>query len=221
MRRARAFTLIELLIVLSIILLLVSLVLPTLGRARESARRVACQSNLRQLALAAIMYADANRGRLPSTAPLRYPHVADWLYWRPKQQMSGSALWPYMRSSAALTCPSDKPEDRRVNPYFASDPPYKYSYTLNQFLGFYGSARAQAPRPRLGAIRRPCEMILFVEEASATLNDGNWYAELANGGDPISLVHGHGRGNVAFADGHVEAVTRGYAHERKHWKPSE
>jgi len=55
-RSSRGFTLVELLVVIGIIAVLISVLLPTLGRARESGRRIACMSNLRQLSLAVLMY---------------------------------------------------------------------------------------------------------------------------------------------------------------------
>lgn len=69
LRRARGFTLLELLIVIAIIALLGAILLPALGRARAKARSMECLSNLRQLHLANTMYAAEHDGHFVPAAP--------------------------------------------------------------------------------------------------------------------------------------------------------
>ena len=64
----RAFTLVELLVVMAIISVLLAILLPTLSRAREYARQVKCASNMRQIVLAILMYSNDNKGKLPIPA---------------------------------------------------------------------------------------------------------------------------------------------------------
>ncbi|HEV7301854.1 MAG TPA: DUF1559 domain-containing protein [Tepidisphaeraceae bacterium] len=68
-KNRRGFTLVELLVVIGIIALLLGILLPSLGKARESAREVQCASNLRQWGLGFTMYVDANKGTMPSDGP--------------------------------------------------------------------------------------------------------------------------------------------------------
>ncbi|GJQ29207.1 MAG: hypothetical protein HBSAPP03_10910 [Phycisphaerae bacterium] len=61
----RGFSLLDVLVSISIIAVLISLLLPAISKVNETARRVVCQSNIRQIGLGVIMYADVNHGELP------------------------------------------------------------------------------------------------------------------------------------------------------------
>lgn len=106
-RRAEGFTLIELLVVVAIIALLISILLPSLGRAREQAKATACTSNLHQLAVAATYYIDENDSRIPyirgSQGDANQPVVAPFA-----QTDIIYHFWKYIKNLKIYICPSAK-----------------------------------------------------------------------------------------------------------------
>jgi prepilin-type N-terminal cleavage/methylation domain-containing protein len=90
--RPHAFTLVELLVVISIIGLLIGLILPSLGRARSLSRLSACSSNLRQVAIAVQQYAMDNQHQIPvgPDLPMAYNPARNWNEWASNQLWVGS-----------------------------------------------------------------------------------------------------------------------------------
>src|SRR5436190_1378482 len=108
MNAKRAFSLIELLVVIAIIAILAALLLPALSRAKETARRSACVSNLRQVNLAIHFYADDASDGLPALPdPNPYPNGVGAYY---KELVKGYLGLKGVISSneSVFICPSDR-----------------------------------------------------------------------------------------------------------------
>jgi prepilin-type N-terminal cleavage/methylation domain-containing protein/prepilin-type processing-associated H-X9-DG protein len=116
--RSSGFTLIELLVVIAIIAILAAILFPVFGRARESARRASCQSNLKQIALSFHQYSQDFDEKFPLVAwsvgggtaygPGAGGPKGGWLGpWNTEATCWIDEVMPYLKSTQILNCPSD------------------------------------------------------------------------------------------------------------------
>jgi len=185
-RPARAFTLVELLVVIGIIALLIAILLPSLSKARESANRTACMSNVRQIVTAFVMYTADNKGALPWCA-LGTQWDEDWIWWDKAHipEIKQHGIGPYLNLDAdpkVMYCPADQREFRLRRP---ADP-YPFSYSLNNVFtsqpisgtkrgswGNIGGFESLLVTPKITQIKSTSEKILIFEEDERTIDDGN------------------------------------------------
>ncbi len=189
----RSFTLIELLVVVAIIAVLVALLLPALASARETARRVSCASQLRQLGSGFHYYANEHAEYLP----LAYDPAVNqqWPY----------KIDPFLGSGVAGVSP------RTENLFFCPSKSYKdqplvgfmngWNYSMNPCLGNANAYDARFPQQKVST-DRASELFLLCEF---------WYYRFENY-YPAPLYpdanHGEPNRQTLFVDSHVDFISR-------------
>lgn len=188
--RIKAFTLIEILIVISIVAVLMTILLPALNKARELAQGSACKANLKNYAFATIMYADDNDDRFvdprscyfsqdaayPVEAGISKPRHVRWcnrdVYLREHPEYAGS-FYAYFQEAKAFICPTfsrqafyngDDPLQAEV-PKVRNYLPW-YNYTMNAYLGTLDKDFRKSRVLKRSEVKRPGETFSFTEEST-------------------------------------------------------
>jgi prepilin-type N-terminal cleavage/methylation domain-containing protein/prepilin-type processing-associated H-X9-DG protein len=221
-RATRGFTLIELLVVISIIAILAAILFPAFARSRENARRASCQSNLKQLGIATMMYSQDFDEKMPLHAQSQVncfalgPGVACGTGITGNSNFNWAwAIQPYLKSWQVYRCPSAI-DSNTIQLGFGPRAPYgnnALSYLAN------GVALTTPSGPRhVGALASPSTLIWLHEDAEvshqafarplpSTAGPGMFETWLNNAISPgrigYSRTHFEG-GNLLFCDGHVK-----------------
>lgn len=193
-----AFTLIELLVVMAIIGLVAALMLPALNRAKESGRRTACLSNLRQVNISIRLYAEDNSDSLPVLpTPNPYPNGVGAYYKELVKRYLGFN-GPVSSKESVFICPSDRAQFQQEHHAFTS-------YTFNG----YEVSSGEIPRitgKSLSAINKPGKAVLVAEFPAFC--GGSWHPfrqmPFNNSRTIASFVDGHAASTAIYWDGQSE-----------------
>ena len=206
--RRRGFTLVELLIVVGIIAALIAILLPALTAAREHAARAKCLSNLRQLTMAWLMYANEHQSRLcsshipygdPTIDPSGGPGTWCWINDDGTQNdMADGSLWPYVKNLNVYLCVHDPVTPNTV-------------YAINGLLA--GDVASPKPWLALQRITDTSRTFVFIEQRvwndrlrgtsflTPTRPDPGWdHASYPGNYHPLGAANGT---PISFADGHA------------------
>jgi prepilin-type N-terminal cleavage/methylation domain-containing protein/prepilin-type processing-associated H-X9-DG protein len=205
MRARTGFTLIELLVVVAIIAVLIAILLPGLGQARDQARLVTCGSNLKQIALGAIMFADANNQNLPPLTCGAQPWTNNQIRYSWTSEFYGLGVLYRQRivsDPKAFYCPAQKDM-------------YSFAYYKNWpspgFLNWGSGWVCFAGYDTLPYFRSGWKTLKLTEylDPPANINRTPFGPQLPYTYDLIcttnseaDMIH-KGRWNVVFLDGHV------------------
>jgi prepilin-type N-terminal cleavage/methylation domain-containing protein/prepilin-type processing-associated H-X9-DG protein len=222
--RRTGFTLIELLVVIAIIAILAAILFPVFAKAREKARQTSCLSNMKQLGLAIIQYAQD----YDETFPLTYYYDSTFMQeydWdchldSNTNLVTLGAIGPYTKNSQISGCPS------ATTLYLGNPPRPCTGYAYN--ASYIGGGAMDGPgytlklAASMAAVNSPASTCLLAESAfwntSTTYPPvGLWTNNLLRSpADPNNFVgpnvhfRHNGVANVCYVDGHAKAATRKY-----------
>ncbi len=234
MDRHRAFTLIELLVVIAIIAILMAILMPALKRAREQGQRAACLNNLKQLALAWIMYADENDDKVVSSeagGAWKDLYGEPWVgvtwagNWASGGQLPADdqikgiragVLWPYVKEENLYECPTG----------------YRGELlTYGMMISSNGRSVDNSPvfKKRI-LVPQPPQRLLLIDEGLASPDAYAVQYATARWWDQPTVRHGDGT-TFSYMDGHAdyhkwqgaETIKKGRANIRSHpgiWGPT-
>jgi prepilin-type N-terminal cleavage/methylation domain-containing protein/prepilin-type processing-associated H-X9-DG protein len=196
--KGKGFTLIELLVVIAIIAILAAILFPVFSRARAKARQAACQSNMKQLGLAMIMYAgDYDETLSPYCISGNFDQQANDVTW-------DVAILPYMKNKEILYCADSRfhsdgslPQQGRKRSY--AEPRY-LGDPYNTLIGVVGVADPPNPTKTVMLCEKGAYLPGTLEDAGCEFAKQAGYSKE----NPAAPYPHNGGKNFLFLDGHVK-----------------
>jgi prepilin-type processing-associated H-X9-DG protein len=211
---ARAFTLVDLLVVMAIVAILAGLLLPALSRSKAAGKSAKCLSNLRQMTIAAHLYIGDNADSYPSAYYNAQVNGVTWSYnWdfttiesNPSRVIPG-VLWQGLGAEKIQQCPAFSGAAD-----WLSDPYTGYNYNTS-YIG-HGQAESIPAPAKGGDVRHTAQTALFGDGQYSQGADKFMRAPWPNPGDQNFSGRWAGtqgfrhlqRSNTAFCDGHAESL---------------
>jgi len=202
-REKKGFTLIELLVVIAIIAILAAILFPVFSRAREQARKAACQSNLKQIAEAMLMYAQDWDEHFPCTPYWKCGRAQNAIYSR-----WFLLIFPYVKNQQVFICPSGKSAGG-----WAIPPGWdRISYGMGKIAQCHNTDPYEEIGYSLAEYQQPSQSILVCDSTHDGDGASRWEKIAFSGGgcgagcNPRTEndARHSGGSNIAFVDGHVK-----------------